>query len=79
MEIFTEDIDIPFRFARGEGAGVVVLKLLEDAIRDGDHIYASVSYPGHSLEINNRTDMSIDIRDRYQLRRILCTRERTCS
>ncbi|KAF9466964.1 polyketide synthase [Collybia nuda] len=29
-------------FARGEGAAVVVLKPLRDALRDGDHIYASV-------------------------------------
>jgi hypothetical protein len=32
-----------FSFARGEGVVVIVVKLLEDAIRDGDHIYASVS------------------------------------
>ncbi|KAJ6515504.1 putative polyketide synthase [Mycena sanguinolenta] len=29
-------------FSRGEGVVVVVLKLLDDAIRDGDHIYASI-------------------------------------
>ena len=29
-------------FARGEGAGVVVLKLLPDALRDGDSIYAVI-------------------------------------
>ncbi|EJD00213.1 polyketide synthase [Fomitiporia mediterranea MF3/22] len=29
-------------FGRGEGTVVVVLKLLSDAIRDGDHIYASI-------------------------------------
>nr|WGJ61595.1 SHPKS2 polyketide synthase 2 [Sanghuangporus sanghuang] len=29
-------------FGRGEGVVVVVLKLLKDAIRDGDHIYASI-------------------------------------
>ncbi|KAJ7046120.1 putative polyketide synthase [Mycena alexandri] len=29
-------------FSRGEGVGAIVLKPLEDAIRDGDHIYASV-------------------------------------
>ncbi|KAJ7583475.1 hypothetical protein C8J56DRAFT_1055239 [Mycena floridula] len=29
-------------FSRGEGAVVIVVKILEDAIRDGDHIYASI-------------------------------------
>ncbi|KAJ7459820.1 hypothetical protein FB451DRAFT_1182121 [Mycena latifolia] len=29
-------------FSRGEGVVVVVLKLLADAVRDGDHIYASI-------------------------------------
>ncbi|KAJ6539604.1 hypothetical protein B0H19DRAFT_1382247 [Mycena capillaripes] len=29
-------------FSRGEGVVVVVLKLLDEAIRDGDHIYASI-------------------------------------
>ncbi|KAJ6464059.1 hypothetical protein C8R45DRAFT_1175371 [Mycena sanguinolenta] len=29
-------------FSRGEGVGVIVLKPLKDAIRDGDHIYASI-------------------------------------
>ncbi|KAF8525874.1 hypothetical protein BU17DRAFT_83380 [Hysterangium stoloniferum] len=29
-------------FSRGEGAVVIVVKKLEDALRDGDHIYASV-------------------------------------
>jgi hypothetical protein len=32
-----------FRFGRGEGVVAIVVKLLEDAIRDKDHIYASVS------------------------------------
>lgn len=37
------------RFGRGEGVVVMVLKLLDEAIRDGDHIYASVSpLPPHS-------------------------------
>jgi hypothetical protein len=31
------------RFGRGEGVVVMVVKLLDEAIRDGDHIYASVS------------------------------------
>lgn len=30
------------RFSRGEGAAVIVIKPLDDAIQDGDHIYASV-------------------------------------
>lgn len=31
------------RFSRGEGVAVLVVKLLNQAISDGDHIYASVS------------------------------------
>lgn len=31
-----------YRFSRGEGVVVIVIKPLDDAIRDGDHIYASV-------------------------------------
>ena len=30
------------RFGRGEGAVVIVLKPLDDALRDHDHIYATV-------------------------------------
>lgn len=30
------------RFGRGEAVVVIVIKLLEDAIRDGDKIYATV-------------------------------------
>ncbi|PCH38980.1 thiolase-like protein [Wolfiporia cocos MD-104 SS10] len=30
------------RFSRGEGAVTVVIKLLQDAIRDGDHIYGTI-------------------------------------
>ncbi len=32
------------RFGRAEGTVVMVVKLLEDAIRDGDHIYGTVSH-----------------------------------
>ena len=40
-------------YARGEGAGIVVLKRLQDALRDGDEIYAqllgtAVSQDGHT-------------------------------
>lgn len=31
-----------YRFGRGEGVVVIVLKPLEAAVRDGDHIYATV-------------------------------------
>lgn len=37
-------IDMWIRFSRGEGIAVVVLKPLADAIRDGDHIYATVGH-----------------------------------
>ncbi|KAJ3899904.1 polyketide synthase [Lentinula edodes] len=35
-------------FAKGEGAVVIVLKLLEDALRDGDHVYALILGTGVS-------------------------------
>jgi myxalamid-type polyketide synthase MxaE and MxaD len=40
-------------YVRGEGAGIVVLKTLTDALRDGDHIYAvikgtAVTQDGHT-------------------------------
>ena len=37
------DTDACSSFGRGEGAVAIVLKPLEDAIRDHDHIYATVS------------------------------------
>ena len=41
------------RFGRGEGAVVIVLKPLHSALRDHDHIYATVSWliapPAHSI------------------------------
>ena len=33
-------------YGRGEGAGVVVLKRLDHAIRDGDHIHAVIANTG---------------------------------
>lgn len=33
------------RFGRGEGTVAIVIKTLEAAIRDGDHIYALVQVP----------------------------------
>lgn len=32
-----------YRFGRGEGAVAIVIKSLEAAVRDKDHIYASVT------------------------------------
>jgi acyl transferase domain-containing protein len=39
-----------FRFVKGEGAGVVVIKPLEDAVSDRDHIYAVIL--GSSINSN---------------------------
>jgi len=40
--LLVQDSYLSLRFFRGEGAVVIVIKSLEDAIRDHDHIYASV-------------------------------------
>lgn len=40
-------------YGRGEGAGVVVLKRLADAVRDGDHVYAVVR--GGAIAQDGRT------------------------
>jgi PfaB family protein len=36
----------------GEGAGILVLKRVEDAIKDGDHIYATIAAVGLSNDID---------------------------
>src|SRR5439155_5807875 len=38
----------------GEGAGMFVLKRLEDALRDGDHIYATVAGIGLSNDVGGK-------------------------
>ena len=38
----------------GEGAGMFVLKRLEDAVRDGDHIYATVAGIGLSNDVGGK-------------------------
>jgi acyl transferase domain-containing protein len=48
-----EGLKLIFSFGRGEGAAVVVLKPLEDALRDNDHIYSvvSVELPSQKIHI----------------------------
>ena len=40
-------------YARGEGAGVIILKPLQKAIEDGDHVRAVIKHTG--LSHNGRT------------------------
>ncbi len=61
----------------GEGAGVLVLKRLEDAERDGDHIYAVVSGIGLSNDAAASLFLARTAKDRFR-RSNAPTRRPTC-
>ena len=48
----TNPLLTPCRFSRGEGCVAIVIKPLSDAIRDHDHIYASVRHISHRYNLS---------------------------
>ncbi|MGW4843136.1 type I polyketide synthase [Nocardia brasiliensis] len=61
-------------YGRGEGAGIVVLKRLDDAVRDGDRIYAVVKATGTNQD-GRTTAITVPNGDAQQaLARTVCAR-----
>ncbi len=55
LKALSKTISRPFMegsdgFTMGEGAGVIILKRMDDALREGDHIYATLSGSGMSSD-----------------------------
>lgn len=61
-------------YGRGEGAGMVVLKKLDDAVRDGDRVYAVVKATGANQD-GRTTAITVPNADSQEaLARTVCTR-----
>ncbi|MDP7722115.1 type I polyketide synthase [Mycobacterium sp. TY814] len=61
-------------YGRGEGAGMVVLRRLEDAVRDGDRIYAVVEATGSNQD-GHTTAITVPNGDSQEaLARLVCAR-----
>ncbi|WP_280404818.1 type I polyketide synthase [Nocardia brasiliensis] len=61
-------------YGRGEGAGMVVLKKLDDAVRDGDRVYAVVKATGANQD-GRTTAITVPNADAQEaLARTVCTR-----
>ncbi|WP_067895705.1 type I polyketide synthase [Nocardia vaccinii] len=61
-------------YGRGEGAGMVVLKRLEDAVRDGDRIYSLVKATGANQDGRTTAITVPSAESQESLARRVCTR-----
>ncbi|WP_216895846.1 type I polyketide synthase [Nocardia alni] len=61
-------------YGRGEGAGMVVLKRLEDAVRDGDRIYSVVKATGANQDGRTTAITVPSAESQESLARQVCTR-----
>ncbi|GEM31393.1 putative polyketide synthase [Nocardia neocaledoniensis NBRC 108232] len=61
-------------YGRGEGAGMVVLKKLDDAVRDGDRIYAVVKATGSNQDGRTTAITVPNVDSQEALARAVCAR-----
>ncbi|OQS16150.1 polyketide synthase [Nocardia donostiensis] len=61
-------------YGRGEGAGMVVLKKLDDAVRDGDRIYAVVKATGSNQDGRTTAITVPNVDSQEALARTVCAR-----
>lgn len=61
-------------YGRGEGAGMVVLKKLDDAVRDGDRVYAVVKATGSNQDGRTTAITVPNVDSQESLARAVCAR-----